>query len=131
MFDFFKRQEEKPVLQNIEYKQQTREKHQWQLLFRTYAAPVRSFEGMKLENLPVETVQKLSLGVTTYVWECSLTGDLRTEELLGSDSDTLQDILAKANQYGKQTIRDENGNIYTIDRHISPTDLTSLPVRKM
>lgn len=115
----------------VAYKPQSREKHQWQLITRSYAAPISSFDGIALDKLSTEMVQKLSLGVTTYVWECSLTGDIRKEEVLGSDSDTLQDILNKANQYGKQVIKDGSGNLYIIDRYIDPSDLTSLPVRKL
>lgn len=109
---------------------QPREKHQWQLSYRSYAAPAADLSAIDLTQLPVETVLKLSLGVTTYIWECSLTGDIRKEEILGSDSDVLQDILVKAKLYGKQYISDSSGQKYVIDVFIPPQDLTALPVRK-
>lgn len=108
----------------------SREKHNWQLISRSYASPVRDFTGINLEKLGSDLILELSLGVTTYVWECSLTGDIRTEKILGSDTDTLQDILQKVKMYGKQFITDEHGIKYVIDVYLQPQDLTSLPVRK-
>lgn len=122
-----KSQPDDAVVRNL----QPREKHQWQLISRTYAPPVRNFEGLELDKLPISVVQKLALGVTTYLWECALTEDIRKEEVLGSDLDLLQEVLQKANLYGRQFIKDESGNQYIVDRYIDPNEIVSLPVRKL
>lgn len=129
MIDFFKNLfSNKSEVQKI--RPVAREKHNWQLISRSYASPVRDFTGINLEKLSSDLISELSLGVTTYVWECSLTGDIRTEKILGSDTDTLQDILQKVKMYGKQFVTDEQGIKYVIDVYFQPQDLTSLPVRK-
>ena len=106
------------------------EKHEWHIVNRSYAAPVRDFSDIDLMKLPLTIIQKITLGVTTYILECALTGDRKTEEILGSDRDTLDDVLSKVNQYGKRIIRDSNDRSYSIDRHFEQTDIASLPVRK-
>ena len=114
----------------IRENQKPREKHLWQLILKTYAAPARDLSGVSLVGLPEDLVKELILGVTTYTWECSLTGDIRTEKMLGSDGDTLQDILQKVKMYGKQVVTDEKGIKYAIDVYLQPQDIASLPVRQ-
>ena len=108
-----------------------REKHQWQLVSRSYATPVKSYDGINLERIPQDLAEKMMLGVTTYLWECLLTGDIRTEEILGSDSDILSELLTKVKQYGNQVIKDETGVTFTISLLPIKIDAASLPMRKV
>jgi len=108
----------------------SREKHQWQLVSRGYASPVRSFEGLDSSKLEPKLLEKMALGVTTYLWECSLTGDTKVREILGSDVPTLEDILVKAHTYGPQIVKNEAGETFHITHHIPVIDPRTLPVRK-
>lgn len=108
-----------------------KEKHQWQLVSKSYAMPIRSFDGINLEKLPQDMAEKMILGVTTYMWECLITGDVRKQEILGSDTQTIEELLIKAKQYGKQIIKDESGNIFTISLQEKEIDLTTLPMRRV
>lgn len=67
--------------------------HLWNLVAKTYAAPR---PNLNIPNLPQFTLEKVLFGVTTYVWECTLTGDVKTKEVLGSDENELTTVLEKA-----------------------------------
>lgn len=107
------------------------ERNKWQLISRSYAAPVKSFVGINLEELPTETAEKLMLGVTTYLWECLLTGKTKHEEVLGTDAVVLDELMDKVLTFGPQTIRDGAGNTFSLSRHQEYVDPTSLPMRKV
>lgn len=123
-FEFFKKKKKRrmPV---------SREKHQWQLVSRSYASPIRSFGEIDLSKMTQNLAEKLLLGVTTYLWECLLTGDVRKEEILGSDTQVLEELLIKVKQYGKQLIKDESGQAFSIDILQPVVDPTTLPMRKI
>jgi hypothetical protein len=55
-------------------------RHKWAEIARTYAPPAPKWKG---DNIIEPTLEKLMLGVTTIVWECSVCHKIRKEELLG------------------------------------------------
>lgn len=83
-------------------------KHNWQLVGKTYAPPSVAKEGMT-----AETLEKVLFGVTTLLWECTITGDTRKEELLGSDESQLTLLCEKADKFGMQYVT-VNGKSYAI-----------------
>jgi hypothetical protein len=105
-------------------------KHKWQLTSRSYAPPVRNYNG-DLTKLPQPLVEKLLLGVTTYLWECLITGDMKKEEIIGSDTQVLDELLIKAKAYGRQIIKDENGQSFILEAYQEPIDPTTLPMRRV
>ena len=105
-------------------------KHQWQLTSRSYAPPVRNYSG-DLTKLPQPLVEKLLLGVTTYLWECLITGETKKEEIIGSDTQVLDELLIKAKTYGRQIIKDENGQSFILEAYQAPVDPTTLPMRRV
>lgn len=108
-----------------------REKHKWQLVSRSYASPVRVTDGIQFDKLPTDMVLKMMLGVTTYLWECLLTGDTKTEQILGTDIQILDELLVKATQYGPQIIKDDNGNPFILSSYEKTIDPTTLPMRRV
>lgn len=53
-------------------------KHNWVKIKETYAPP---FKGKITADM--ETLQKLTFGVTTLLWECSICKAIKKEEMLG------------------------------------------------
>lgn len=89
----------------------------WELVTRSYAPPRRELAGL---NLSDTLAQKAVCGVTTYLWQDRNTGDLRKEELLGSDADELGELVDKVERLGMQYIK-LNGNVYAIAKVPSET----------
>lgn len=106
-------------------------KHKWQLVSRSYAAPVRSYEGIHLEKLPKDMAEKMMLGVTTYLWECLLTNEIRKEEILGTDTQVLDELFLKVKQYGRQLLKNEAGETFVLDKYQEYVDPRTLPMRKV
>lgn len=90
--------------------------HEWELVAKTYAAPIK---GSDLNGLDEFIAPKALFGVTTYVWQCKKTGDMRKEEVLGTDENQLYDILEKVDKFGMQYVK-ENGNVYGIAQWVPP-----------
>ena len=101
--------------------------HDWKLLSRTYAQPRRDATVLAQLNLPPEILEKTLCGVTTYLWECQNTKELRREQLLGNDNDELSDLVERVEKGGMQYIR-MNGNVYAIAKWVEP-DKTNVPVK--
>lgn len=100
----------------------------WQLISKSYAPPRRSNSG--LEGLPKDVQERALFGVTVYLWQDKNTGELRKEELLGSDEPMLDELFLKVKQYGPQYIKDDNGEIYELRKYVQqPTNPLDLPLR--
>lgn len=95
--------------------------HDWELISRTYSAPRRDAQSLASLNLDTEVLQKALAGVTTYLWQCKNTGEIRTEELLGTDKDELEELVDKVDRGGMQYVR-MNGNVYAIAKWVPPQD---------
>lgn len=75
--------------------------HQWQLIARSYAPPVQHIP----EHLTdIALVARAMFGVTTILLQDEFSGEIRKEEILGSDENQLAVILDKAERYGMQYI---------------------------
>lgn len=95
--------------------------HDWELVSRTYSQPRRDAAALSQLGLDNDVLQKALSGVTTYLWQCRNTGELRTEELLGTDKDELEELVEKVDRGGMQYIR-MNGNVYAIAKWVPPQD---------
>lgn len=95
--------------------------HDWELISRTYSPPRKDAAALSQLGLKDDVLQKALSGVTTYLWQCKNTGELRTEELLGSDKDELEELVEKVDRGGMQYIR-MNGNVYAIAKWVPPQD---------
>lgn len=68
------------------------------------------------------------LGCTSYLWECAECGELRKEQLLGSEEPTLPNLLAKVNEQGPiKIVRD--GKTYLVGPLEEPRQTGTIPVR--
>lgn len=102
--------------------------HNWDLVSRTYAPPrkdVASFVGDKTHILSLE---KLFFGVTSLMWRCTICHEFHKEELLGSDEETLDELIEKAEVYGPQFII-QGDKTYALTRYVPPVQAGALPVR--
>lgn len=97
--------------------------HEWQLVATTYAPPIKNIQPNVTDT---HLLEKALFGVTTLIWECKITGEVRTEEVIGSTGNQLEEILDKAEQYGMQTIS-HNGNKFAIA--LVPQDDVNIPLR--
>lgn len=95
--------------------------HDWEMISRTYSPPRRDAQALAALNLDADVLQKALTGVTTYLWQCKNTGEIRTEELLGSDKDELEELVEKVDRGGMQYIR-MNNNVYAIAKWVPPQD---------
>ena len=70
--------------------------HSFELIAKTIAEPSNILPKDPDGFIPVSAI----LGCTSYLWECAECGQLRKEQLLGSEEPTLPNILAKVNEQG-------------------------------
>lgn len=97
--------------------------HDWQLISKSYAPPRRD---IPVEKLPPELVQKAIFGVTVYLWQCKNTGEIRKDEVLGSDENQLLDLIEKAEKYGIQYIK-EGQSTYAVAK--VPPESAGVPLK--
>ena len=98
--------------------------HKWKLLSKMYAQPV------KVSGKGEEYSDAVLLGITTLVWECQLTGDVRTQEVLGSDESQVEELCDKVLKQGSQNFKNLEGKIFTISVYSPPViDPQNLPLR--
>lgn len=93
--------------------------HDWVLQAKNFSPPRKDIEALSKLNLPAAVLEKAVCGVTTYMWQCAITGELRKQEILGSDSDELAELVDKVDKGGMQYIR-MNGNTYAIAQWAPP-----------
>ncbi len=86
------------------------EQHDWQLVSRSYAPPVKQVSEQLTD---VKLLERAMFGVTTLLFIDSITGELKKEEILGSDENQLFDMLDKSQKYGIQYIV-HNSNKFAI-----------------
>jgi hypothetical protein len=65
-------------------------------------------------------LEKALFGTTSYMWECNVCGDIRKQEMLGSDENQLNELLDKVEKFGMQYVK-ENGNVYAIAKWVPET----------
>lgn len=64
-------------------------KHIWKKIKETYAPPIIGKTRIKCSSS--KTFERAISGVTTIIWECSICGELRKEEMLGKDIEIKKD----------------------------------------
>ena len=99
--------------------------HTWALVAHTYARPRKDIPA---ELLSGENAERLLFGVTTLVWECTTCGESRQEMMLGSDQNTLDEVLDKVDEFGNQTVT-RGENKYVVNRFVQPQLINGIPVR--
>ncbi len=93
------------------------QKHEWILISKTYAAPRRDIAA----QLPADAQQKALFGVTTYLWQCAVTGETRKEEMMGSDESQWHEIVDKVDKFGMQYIKDGD-KTYAVAQWVPPQE---------
>lgn len=78
-----------------------RVRHEWNLVGRSYAPPTRNIPQQLTDAVQLE---RAMFGVTTLLFIDQISGELRKEELIGSDENQLETMLDKADNYGIQYI---------------------------
>ena len=98
--------------------------HQWELLLKTYSSP--KILGQIAQSVSESVLQKALFGFTTLHWQCKVGGETKTEELLGSDTTQLDDLVVKADQVGTQYFQ-VGSNTYAIGKIQGQTG--ALPIK--
>ena len=101
--------------------------HEWEVISKTYAAPAKNLNLNQTGEK--DLLEKSLFGVTVILWNCMVCKDFRKEEMLGSDENMLDELIAKAEEYGPQFI-DRDGKIYVVAKYQAPpVASTNIPVR--
>ena len=102
--------------------------HEWDLISKTYAPPVKNIT-LNQNGVEKDIMEKTLFGVTVILWQCLVCKDLRKEEMLGSDENTLDELIVKSEEYGPQFIERE-GKIYVVAKYQVPVAApASIPIR--
>lgn len=91
--------------------------HQWVLIAKTYAPPIRE----AVDQLSEDAKQQAIMGVTTILWQCSGCGETKKETMLGSDEDTFEELMQKAELLGPQYIQ-RDGKTYVFMQWVPPSE---------
>lgn len=111
-----------------EFLEQEKYIRDWQMIAKTYAPPRKNL--VSLAELPPDIQDRALFGVTTCLWEDKNSGDLRKEELLGTDESILEELYTKVKLYGPQHMKDDNGKIFVLSEYIPQvTNPLDLPLR--
>lgn len=96
--------------------------HEWKVISKTYAPPTK---GVQLPD-DVESLQKAILGVTSYMWQCSFCNEFKIQEMFGSDTNQLAEILERVKVFGPQYLEDEDGQSFVVSKAVQTEQI---PVR--
>ena len=104
--------------------------HEWEIVAKTYASPIKDSSVANIQTATAANLsEKILFGVTILLWQCLVCKIFRKEEMLGSDTDTLQDLIDKAEMYGPQFIQKGN-QTYVISQYSPVASQTgNIPVR--
>jgi hypothetical protein len=121
--------------------------NKWVLIGTTVADP-QTVSPELANKVPLKTLEKMLLGVTTYIWENPDGTEIKKEEFLGTDETPLKQLLSRVDMWQKVDLMME-GKKYAVVRlqdssvisvvpseeeqnvssPIQTTDITKLPVR--
>lgn len=123
------KKEEPQKLAIVEAKEQEpRHMHTWVLSAQTYAPPV-SLNIDKSTFGDTEFLEKASFGVTTILWECDKCQETKKVEMLGSDNDTLEDLVKKVKMTGPQFV-ERNGETFVFNKWNPASNIPgTIPIR--
>ena len=125
--NFFKK--ETPELAIVEpVKMGPQHMHTWVLTAQTFAPPISL--NIKDSNISdTAFLEKASFGVTTLLWECDKCSATKKEEMLGSENDTLEELVKKVKLTGPQYI-ERDGETYIFNKYIPITSYPgNIPIR--
>ena len=105
--------------------------HDWEVVSKTYASPVRVEGNVQInQQADKDLLEKTLFGVTVILWQCLICKDFRKEEMLGSDENTLDELINKIEAYGPQFVERDGNKTYVIAKYtVSPPPLGNIPVR--
>ena len=83
--------------------------HKWNIITKTYAAPTATPAGVTDRD----TLEKALFGVSSYMQQCEHCGELRKQEMLGTDENQLSTVIANVEREGMQYIT-VNENVYAV-----------------
>ena len=102
--------------------------HEWDLISKTYASPVRNMQLNQIGDK--DLLQQTLFGLTVILWQCLVCKELRKEEMLGSDENTLDELIVKSEEYGPQFVEREGGKVYVIAKYQVPAAAPAgIPIR--
>ena len=114
-------------------------KGEWDLIGTTSTNP-QQLSPIALLHIPEKVLQKLLLGITTFVWQNSETKKIKTEEILGIEQPLLKNLLDAVDLHGKYDFVNGDKKYMIIKMESTPAppttsqldtiDITQLPVKK-
>lgn len=118
-------------VQHLEQPQKEEKKdnhhHEWDLLSKSYAAP-RNVQPSDFDKVDQKTMDKMLFGVTVFLWECLICKTLRKEDVLGSNTTPLDELIDKAALYGPQ-YHQKDGETFQIAKVQKTVNPATLPMR--
>jgi len=101
--------------------------HEFMLIAKAYAPP--SLRPIP-EGIAPELLERILLGVTTYLFECQTCHAHRHEMIVGSDRDTLEELMERTLQFGPQHVKNAQGEIFVVSKYLPPVkNPLELPMR--
>jgi len=110
--------------------EEPRHMHTWVLTAQTYAPPSTiNLSGGNMDIKDPKTFEKLAFGVTTLLWECEKCTETKKEEMLGSDEETLEELVKKVRLTGPQYI-ERGGETFVFNKWTPATNIPgNIPIR--
>lgn len=112
-----------PEAENIE--EEPDHDHAWVQVSKTYAPPRRD---VKTEGITNDvTMERALFGITQFLYKCTVCNEFYKDSMLGSDVDTLDELMQKADEYGPQYIM-QGDKTFVVLRNI-PQPPGTIPLR--
>lgn len=109
----------------VEEEEELDHDHAWIQVSKTYAPPRRDVKVDGVTNSV--TLERALFGVTQFMYKCSVCNEFYKDSMLGSDTDTLDELMQKAEEYGPQYIV-QGDKTFVVLRHVAQQPGT-IPVR--
>ena len=102
---------------------------QWEVVDTFYGSPRRDIGTMQFDD--GETEKMALFGVTTVLFHEKTTGRTRTEYILGTNQNQLEDLEMKVERFGPQRYKSQqNGKVYELRPYQDPNvSVQDLPVK--
>ena len=99
--------------------------HTWTLVAQTFAPPVSISSNLTDSYF----LEKAAFGVTTLLWDCDKCSLTKKEEMLGSENETMEELIKKVKMTGPQFV-ERDGETYVFNRWVPASSVPgNIPIR--
>jgi hypothetical protein len=100
--------------------------HTWKIVTKTFASPIRDQSITTITEPKV--LEKAFFGVSSYMWQCEGCGEIKKEQMLGSDENELSELIKKVEMFGMQYVK-EGDNVYGIAKWVPESTSGVVPLK--